>query len=345
MKRAICLILCSGIFLSSGSYVSAATLYMDPNKIELMRGDTSVFSLRLNTDPGECINVVDAVITYTENIEPVDISRGNSILSIWVEEPKINKENRTITFAGGIPNGYCGRIAGDPRLTNNLVDILFMSPGLSIGTTENGNLAKINYGEQTRVLLNDGFGTEAPRQLFGAEITLSPNAGSQVNNEWLDRVEADEIPPEDFTVSLEQTPNAFGGKYFIVFNTTDKQTGLAYYEVIEEPLELINLFSWGAADAPWRETQSPYVLKDQTLNSTIRVRAVDKAGNEYMATLIPDESRRGIPMPYLLIFGAILVLTVGLLTLGYVLIRRFKARKSEDHSSDNDTLEEDEVEE
>ena len=31
---------------------------------------------------------------------------------------QINKENRTVTFAGGIPNGYCGRVNGDPKLTN-----------------------------------------------------------------------------------------------------------------------------------------------------------------------------------------------------------------------------------
>ena len=47
-----------------------------------------------------------------------------------------------------------------------------------------------------------------------------------------------------------------------------------------------------AANAPWVDAQSPYQLADQTLNSVVRVRAVDKAGNEYVATLIPEEDRR-----------------------------------------------------
>jgi hypothetical protein len=63
----------------------AAILYMDPNEAELKRGDTMVVSVRVDTQDGECINVVDGVIKYSDNIQPVDTSRGNSIFSLWVE--------------------------------------------------------------------------------------------------------------------------------------------------------------------------------------------------------------------------------------------------------------------
>src|SRR5690606_16980494 len=115
-------------------------------------------------------------------------------------------------------------------------------------------------------------------------------------SEWTDRVGADTIPPEKFTIYLERTPNAFSNDYYIVFNTTDKQSGIDHYEVIEEPLEDQMLFTWGAATAPWVKARSPYMLKDQSLNSTIRVRAIDKAGNEYIATLIPEESERSMSL-------------------------------------------------
>ena len=81
-------------FLSLSAH--AATLYMSPSEAELKRGDSVTVSVRLDAGEDECINVVDGVISYTENIQPVDISRGQSILSMWVEEPVINKENRTI---------------------------------------------------------------------------------------------------------------------------------------------------------------------------------------------------------------------------------------------------------
>lgn len=294
MERILFFFIGVGIFVFSATSVQAATLYMDPSSGEVKRGDTLVVSVRLDTDEGECVNTVDAVIHYSENIQPVDTSRGTSILSMWIEEPTIDTQNRTISFAGGIPNGYCGRIAGDPRLTNVVVDLLFRSPGLQIGSTESGKVATINFSDQTRVLLNDGFGTDAPTRLFGAQYTLSDRAGNRLINEWGDIVTSDNVPPEEFSISLQRTPNAFSNRHFIVFNTTDKQSGIDHYEVIEEPLESAFLFDWGANDAPWVRARSPYVLEDQSLNSTIRVKAIDKAGNEYIATLVPEESARGI---------------------------------------------------
>lgn len=276
------------------SAASAATLYMQPNSIDLKRGEIATVQVRLDTDEDECVNVIDGVITYPANIEPVDTSRGSSILSVWVEDPVIDKQNRTISFAGGIPNGYCGRIPGDPRLSNVILELLFRSPGMIIGAVSDMDTAQLAFDPQTQVLLNDGFGTQAPLSTLGATINLSKQVGGNVS-EWSDRVTADTNPPEKFSIILERTPNAFSNKYYIVFNTTDKQSGIDHYEVIEEPLEEQQLFTWGAETAPWVTTRSPYVLQDQSLNSTIRVRAVDKAGNEYVATLVPEESQRSLP--------------------------------------------------
>jgi len=282
-----------GAFVCMPAMANAATLYMDPYETTINRGDSVSVSVRLDTDEGECVNTIDGVIHYSENIQAIDTSRGNSIMSIWIEEPVIDTKNRTITFAGGIPNGYCGRITGDPRLTNHILEIVFSSPSMMIGASQVSNLAEVTWDEQTQVLLNDGFGTQAPLQKFGSTLNLTNTVGSQVN-EWAERVANDEQPPEDFSITLESTPNAFGGAYFISFNTTDKQSGIDYYEVIEEPLEDSELFSWGGVDAPWKEVASPYLLTDQSLNSTIRVRAVDKAGNVYVATVVPDTAERGI---------------------------------------------------
>ncbi len=328
-------------FLCVATPASAATLYMDPNQHELKRGDSAIVSVRLDTDEEECVNVVDAVISYSENIEPIDISRGSSILSIWVEDPVIDKVNRTISFAGGIPNGYCGRIAGDPRLTNNLIDIHVMSPGMQVGSTESGNIGSLTFADETRVLLNDGFGTEASRQLFNSEFILTRDAGSQVENDWLQIINNDEQPPEDFTIALERTPNAFSNRYFIVFNTTDKQSGLALYEVMEEPLELRNLFIWGRANAPWTEARSPYVLEDQSLNSTIRVRAIDKAGNEYVAVLVPDEASRTLPSELYVVAAAAVAGLLILVAALYFVIRAVKRRlrRGQDEGEDDDESE------
>ncbi len=304
-------------FLTEVGTVQAASLYITPNNAEISRGDTIAVAVRLDTDEAtnECVNVIDATIKYSENIEPVDTTRGNSILSVWLEEPVINKADRTITFAGGIPNGYCGRIQGDPRLTNVVVELLFRSPGMLVGAVNDLDAATIEFAPETRALLNDGFGTEAQLATYGTTINLLKSVANTISNEWSDRIAADDIPPEEFSIELVRTPNAFSNKYVIVFSTTDKQSGIDHYEVLEEPLDELEFFRWGAETAPWVTARSPYELEDQSLNSTIRVRAIDKAGNEYVATLVPDESQRSMSLQ-----SKLLVALVGAAVGGFVLV-------------------------
>jgi hypothetical protein len=338
------------LFLLIPSTTSAAALYIDPAISELLRGESITMAVRLDTDEtiGECVNAVDAVITYPANIEPVDVSIGESIFSMWVERPTINKEARTITFAGGIPNGYCGRVTGDPRLTNVLTEIIFRSPGFVVGGTQSdSNIAEVAFAPESAAYLNDGRGTKANLNTYGARITLNATGGSGENNLWRDKVNDDNIPPEEFSIFLEKRD--ISNDFFVVFNTTDKQTGIDSYQIMEEPLTQYGSFQWGRADAPWVDAQSPYTLQDQTLNSIIRVRALDKAGNEYIANLIPDESLRTLSGDQVLTYvlwaaGLGLLIIIGLV--GFTLIRRRKNLRSTKDSEpefeidekDNDTL-------
>lgn len=308
----------------------AAMLYLEPDSASINPGDTIVMSVRVTPSPGECINVIDGVIEYDPNVQPVDISRGQSILPLWVEEPQIDRENNRITFAGGIPNGYCGRVQGDPRLTNEVLKIVFQMPGTRVSFGDESPTSTIRFSEGTSVYLNDGRGNLASLTTNEATLLVGERPSEQVRNDWVTLINADTAMPEEFSLTLQKDPSAFGNQYYIVFNTTDKQTGIAYYEVIEEPFDEAGLFGWGAVTAPWVRARSPYVLEDQSLNSTIRVKAVDKAGNQYIATLVPDSELRGIPFIAIAEYailgtGALLLLVVGGL-LGYKLTPRIAAR-------------------
>jgi len=285
-----------------GSVSHAATLYIDPPTATLHRGDAVTVAVRIDTDEaaGECINAIDGVITYDAGVIAVDVSTGASIFPVWVEAPTIDKVDRRITFAGGIPNGYCGRVSGDPQLTNKIVELVFRSPGMQVGGGDASNRALVSFAPETTVYLNDGLGTLAPLTTYGTEIALLETIGSDILDPWSEVVDADTIPPEPFSISLERDDYAFNNDYYIVFNTTDKQSGMSHYEVIEEPNEDAGFFGFGAATAPWRGARSPYVLEDQSLSSLIRVRAVDKAGNEYIATLQPTQSTSAWWVPYAL---------------------------------------------
>lgn len=308
--------------------VSAATLYMSPSETEIYPGDTLAVEVRLNTDENECVNVVDGVIEFDANIVPVDISRGNSIVPIWVEDPVIDLPNKRITFAGGIPNGYCGRIAGDPKLTNIVLEILFQAPAFAVGIGQRDDIADITFSAETGVYLNDGTGSLAPLQTFGSQLAVAKKASSTPRNEWTSRVDDDDQPPQVFSITLSTDPSIYNGKYFVTFNTTDKQSGIDHYEIIEEPIDDFDLFAWGAVDAPWTKVRSPYLLKDQSLNSTIRVKAVDKAGNEYIAVYVPEEELRGTTeRDYARIGLFVAGLLIILVSIGSILFYRFTSRR------------------
>jgi hypothetical protein len=281
-------------------------------------------NLRIDTDEGECINTVDAVIHYEPSVRAVDVSRGDSILNLWVENPIINEQDHTIKFAGGIPGGYCGRIPGDPRLTNTILQVVFKSPGLSIGGGNNQS-SRVWIDDSAQVLLHDGYGSNANLRLQDAKISLFNNAGAVPSDAWNEEVRNDSELPSDFPIVITKDDTAFSGSYFIVFNSVDKQSGIDHYEVMEEPFSEFYAFKWGRADAPWIVSESPYLLKDQTLNSTIRVKAIDKAGNERIATLVPDTALRSMSRDALLtlaVGGGIALLLVAFIT--FALLKRKK---------------------
>ncbi len=308
------------------SHATAALLYFDPGEVEVNRGDSITIGLRIDTDENECINTVDAVVHYDPSVRLVDVSKGSSILNLWVENPVIDEEKHTVTFAGGIPGGYCGRIPGDPNLTNVILDLIFKSPGLSIGGGDSES-ARIWIDERAQVFLNDGLGTNAPLRLQDSKIILRKNAGPTVVDEWRQDILDDKDLPSDFAISLSKLETAFSGRYFIVFNAIDKQSGIDHYEVMEEPITEFHTFTWGRADAPWITHESPYVLLDQSLNSTIRVKAIDKAGNERIVTLVPDPALQSMSRDTRItlgVFGGIALILITLV--GYALSKRRKAK-------------------
>ena len=338
MKRIVCggILSVLGVlfFTAAAPHAYAASLYMDPSLTHAYRADSVAVSVRLDTDDGECINTVDAVVKYDPNITAVDVSRGDSILSLWVEDPKIDPVAHTVTFAGGIPNGYCGRVVGDPRLSNVIAKIIFQVPGFSVGggtSTE----AHIDFAPETRVLLNDGLGTNAPLQKFGSIISLDDKAGNTIADPWSEAVQADKTIPSPFSIELVQDNNVFNGKYYIVVSTTDKQSGIDHYEVLEEPIRELSLFKWGAPNHAWTRAKNPYVLIDQRLQSVIRVKAVDKAGNERIATYAPTDTSRMIDPYSALVAGvgvALLFLLAGVVL--YYLRRKFRNKTTTAETED-----------
>lgn len=99
------------------------------------------------------------------------------------------------------------------------------------------------------------------------------------------RAMLDGTPPEPFEPEIAKDPSMFEGKYFLSFATTDKTSGIDHYEIIEADRRGYQRRTTRKAE--WKIGESPYLLEDQSLRSIIKVKAVDKAGNEKIAEIIP----------------------------------------------------------
>lgn len=293
----------TGLLLLLPVSASAASLYLDPDSGTYGPGDTFIVSVRLNTD-GECINAANVALTYpASNLRATDFSKGGSIFSLWVSEPKLDSQKGVVSFAGGIPGGYCGRIQGDPALTNTIGKAVFTVTDVSSGQ------AVIRLSNGSSVYLNDGKGTKVTPKVNSAAIKLVQERQT-TENVWVASVKEDITPPDPFDVQIESTRSVFGGKYYAVFSTVDKQSGLDHYEMV--------------INGTWQNVTSPKVIDNQALSGGIEVRAIDKAGNIRLGTYIEGS----VPPRQIAIedYAALLVI---LLILGIALVARHFLNKRE----------------
>lgn len=249
----------------------AAVLFLQSSQGEYHQGDTFVADVRIDTEE-ECVNAIETVISFPNNVlEGKGFSASNSLISVWLSQPKTEQDSGRISFAGGIPGGFCGILPGDPGESNLLLKVIFM-----VKETEREQRAEIRFSDNSQILLNDGFGTKAEADCRGIILNILPGLSEASKDEWEMNLLKDTILPEPFEIEIVQDSLIFDGNSFIVFQAHDKQTGVDYYEVKEGNKE-------------WQKAESPYLLEDQELNSTIRVKAVDKAGNERVVQYLPEK--------------------------------------------------------
>jgi hypothetical protein len=263
LKTAILLSIFYFLF-SSSAY--AARLYFEPDAGAFSLDSTFSVNVKLDAENQE-INAVDVNLSFPSDIcKTKDFSDGGSIVNFWVRKPKA--EGSRISFSGLIAGGFKGK---DGQLIK-----IFMNCGEG-----NGSLI-FQYNSQA--LLNDGKGTPASLKisdfqfLISKQIPISKTPISEIK---------DIEPPESFEPQIGKDPAVFDGKWFLVFATQDKQSGIDYYAVYESASKK-DTARIEAND--WTRAESPYLLKDQALKSFVYVKALDKAGNERIAALSPQNA-------------------------------------------------------
>lgn len=302
------------LFVFGTNSANAARLYFDvPEAISYE--ESFLVPLRLDVE-GECINAIEATLTYSsDTLVAVDFSRGQSIFSLWPEPPIIEGGSATVSFSGGIPGGYCGPVAGDRAGTNVIGDLVLRTlpnEGRFEATLE----GILGFAGEPQILLHDGFGTPAPVTAERAVFAIR-ELGELPQDRWQELLDADDVLPEAFTVFLHADPSIFGGAPYVTFSTTDKQSGIDYYEVREG----------GATWTKW-EAGEPYRLQETGADSSVVVRAYDKAGNVRESVL--DRDSNAVPiidqsltrLEAMLLAGIAIAFAVLLFALAWAIRRR-----------------------
>ena len=146
-----------------------ATLYLAPSKGTFFVGSTFSVSIYLDTKGNE-INAIEVDLKFPPDILQITTpTAGESFISEWLTPPSYSNSGGTISFRGGIPGG------------------IVTSAGLVSTITFRGRasgIAKVEFLDSSKVLLNDGKGTPVFTTNIGGvyEILIPPPEGPKVTS-------------------------------------------------------------------------------------------------------------------------------------------------------------------
>ena len=284
---AIIFIIISYVLLGGAHGAWAVVLSFVPQQLAVSKEQEFLVDFFLDTKNVENINAMEGTLYYPSGLlELKEIRDGNSIINFWVERPKEYTTGQ-IRFSGITPGGYQGQ-------KGFIFGMVFQAKTIGKGIIEM---------REQNILRNDGKGTAVPAQTNSFEFTVSQ---TNVSAPLIINQEDDRDPPEEFALEIARDQNLFENKWFVVFASQDKGSGIDYYKIREKKQST-------AKNPEWIRAESPYVLQDQGLMSFIFVRAVDRMGNERVAELGPQSSPQ---------YARYLVWSIlGAMVAGYVLVK------------------------
>ncbi len=145
------------LFLTFAGKADAASLSFSLQTSTVTVGNIVTARVMVNTE-GRAINSADVAVQFpTDLLEVVSVSKGSSIFSLWVDEPKFSNSDGKVTLSGGLPNpGYTG-------LAGEIVAITFRA--------KRGGAATLGFADSS-VRLNDGLGTNALSSKLSANLGI-----------------------------------------------------------------------------------------------------------------------------------------------------------------------------
>lgn len=246
------------IFLSLPANITLAADFVISKELpasgDIKVGDEILVTLGFAAE-GVTYNAFEGKIVVDDSFQVLKTVTGSSFVTVWVDNPA-DFDSNEITFSGITPAGY-----------NKERGIVF-SLVLKAVSAKSG-IIKIT---ESSVYRNDGAGTKdvVPESSLRLNVR-EPRDGEEP---YLISVR-DVTAPEPFQIKLEDdTSGLFGGFQVLIWNTIDKASGIAGYDL-------------HIGRKVFKQVESPYVLEKGAPHGKIRVIAYDYEGNTREATLIP----------------------------------------------------------
>ncbi len=252
MKRTVLIII---LFVFFPLASKAAVLSLSADKLQPNIARVTVW---LDTEADD-INAVEGELVVPETDSIVSISTVSSVLPLWITAPTVQDDK--IVFAGIVPGG----------IQSEKAEIFSFLVNLSQGQKDK----TFSWGK-VRVLLNDGRGTEV--KVNKSDWILTTSDSFTVRPIF----PPDKIPPQFLSAEVVSSQYLFDGNWAVVFAAEDKGSGIDFYAVQESKQEQPNTNDWQTA-------ASPYLLSDQSRQSYIFIKAVDRAGNVSLVTIPPAQ--------------------------------------------------------
>lgn len=267
--------------------VTAVDLRLVSNTSDHNVEDEIELSLFVDTQESS-INAIEGEIVLPVEYIALDSIRDNaSIISLWMVKPTIINANK-IKFLGIVAGGFSGT-------EGNILTLRIRA--LEVGEADFDMT-------NTKILLNDGLGSSADVSIKASKVLIMPQAQTDRAKKLIEP--QDEEAPESFKPLVLNDERVYDGLSVLVFNTQDKLSGIDRYEVQE-------------GDQEFEVVESPYLIKNQALDKDIKVKAIDKAGNErtevVFLSMQPAENSRFII--YIIVGVTVLVSIIGFLVFGY----------------------------
>ena len=253
-------------------------------------------------DPeGADANAMGGTITFDPTLLSLSGIDDGPAIGMWVDAPALTTPG-AVAFSGITPGGFGSGLTRVCTLR------------LQAKATGTAQFAT----QDLALFADDGKATPLPIRGTTVQVAVAGYPPSD-----LTAPPADTQPPEPFTPQFGRDPSIEHGAWFVAFVATDKGNGIAEYQVLESDTQL-DPAKLNGSETGWRTAQSPYVLRDQSRQSWIYVRAVDRNGNARVEMLAPANVSEGNVAA---VGGVMMILGLVLAAL-ILLLRRLLRRRS-----------------